>query len=226
MAYRRYDSLRSGRISILKLTEILEYQVTNWDKRIAADLTGEMERHLADRISTIPEMRRFLAVKGYRELRHLIETSIAGKSGADALRAAMISMRRYALDRPGMSAATFRNPEVDSPEWRTAQMELAGIIFTVFLQLASRAKMPCMPFESSEVLCAASSCTRWVRHFWSRSSTTRATRSESRFLSKGCACCGISRAGAPPTGLHLKVQASQRGVGPHGEEALLRRLEP
>jgi hypothetical protein len=135
MAYRRYDSLRSGRISILKLTEILEYQVTHWDKRIAADLTGEMEHHLADRISTIPEMRRFLAVKGYRELRHLIETSIAGKSGADAVRAAMISMRRYALDRPGMSAATFRNPEVDSPEWRTAQMELAGIIFTVFLQL-------------------------------------------------------------------------------------------
>lgn len=122
----------------MKLTEILEYQVTNWDKRIAADLTGEMERHLADKISSIPEMRRFLAVKGYRELRQLIESSIAGKSGADALRAAMISMRRYALDRPGMSAATFRNPEVDSPEWRAAQMELAAIIFAVFSQLGIR----------------------------------------------------------------------------------------
>jgi len=132
------DTILSGRISILKLTEILEYQVTNWDKRIAADLTGEMERHLADKISSIPEMRRFLAVKGYRELRQLIESSIAGKSGADALRAAMISMRRYALDRPGMSAATFRNPEVDSPEWRAAQMELAAIIFAVFSQLGIR----------------------------------------------------------------------------------------
>ena len=119
----------------MKLAEILEYQVTNWDQRIAADLTGEMEHHLADKISTIPEMRRFLAVKGYRELRQLIESNIAGKSGADALRATIIGMRRYALDRPGMSAATFRNPEIDSQEWRAAQMELAGIVIAVFSQL-------------------------------------------------------------------------------------------
>ena len=129
------DSISSGRIPLLKLAEILEYQVTNWDQKIAADLTGEMEHHLADKISTIPEMRRFLAVKGYRELRQLIESNIAGKSGDVALRAAMIGMRRYALDRPGMSAATFRNPEVDSPEWRAAQMELAAVLFAVFSQL-------------------------------------------------------------------------------------------
>jgi len=129
------DSISSGRIPLLKLAEILEYQVSNWDQKIADDLTGAMEHHLADKISTIPEMRRFLAVKGYRELRQLIESNIAGKSGADALRASMLSMRRYALDRPGMSAATFRNPEVDSPEWRTAQMELAVVVFAVFSQL-------------------------------------------------------------------------------------------
>jgi hypothetical protein len=50
----------------LKLAEVLDLPVTSWDKRIAADLTGEMEQHLAEKISTIPEMRRFLAVKGYR----------------------------------------------------------------------------------------------------------------------------------------------------------------
>jgi Tetracyclin repressor-like, C-terminal domain len=119
----------------LKLAEVLEFPATRWDKRIAADLTGEMERHLSEKISTIPEMRRFLAVKGYRELRQLIESDIAGKGGADALRASMMSMRRYALDRPGMSAATFRNPEVDSPEWRAAQMQLAAVMFTIFSQL-------------------------------------------------------------------------------------------
>src|SRR6202035_4141543 len=87
------------------------------------------------KVSTLPEMRRFLAVKGYRELRRLIRRDIAGKSGAEALRAAMMSMRRYALERPGMSAATFRNPETDSPEWRNAQMELAADLFTIFAQL-------------------------------------------------------------------------------------------
>lgn len=119
----------------MKLAEILEFPTTGWDTKIAADLKGEMEQHLAEKLSTIPEMRRFLAVKGFRELRQLIEKNIAGKSGADALRAAMTSMRRYALDRPGMSAATFRNPEVDSPEWRAAQMQLVGVMFGILAQL-------------------------------------------------------------------------------------------
>ena len=47
----------------------------------------------------------------------------------------MMSMRRYALDRPGMSAATFRNPEIDSPEWRAAQRELGKVMFAIFTQL-------------------------------------------------------------------------------------------
>jgi Tetracyclin repressor-like, C-terminal domain len=83
-------------------------------------------------------MRRFLAVKGYRELRQLIQRDTAGKNGADALHATMMSMRRYALERPGMSAATFRNPETDSPEWRAAQMELVEVILAIFAQLGVR----------------------------------------------------------------------------------------
>ncbi|HEY3678822.1 MAG TPA: hypothetical protein VGL45_08890, partial [Bradyrhizobium sp.] len=80
-------------------------------------------------------MRRFLAVKGYRELRQLIERDIAGKSGDDALHALMLSMRRYALDRPGMSAATFRNADTDSPEWRQAQMQLGSVVLSVLAQV-------------------------------------------------------------------------------------------
>jgi hypothetical protein len=97
-----------------------------------------MEKHLAEKVATIPEMRRFLAVKGYRELKEAIERGIAGKSGADAMHALMLSMRRYALERPGMSAATFRNPETDTPEWRTAQFQLGEVIFGVFAQLGIR----------------------------------------------------------------------------------------
>lgn len=119
----------------MKPAEILELPLSGWDRRIAADLTAEMENHLSEKVSTIPEMRRFLAVKGYRELREMVEREIAGKSGADALRAAMQGMRRYALERPGLSAATFRNPEIDSPEWRAEQTKLGGIMFAIFGQL-------------------------------------------------------------------------------------------
>jgi hypothetical protein len=108
---------RPGEILRLKPADILELPTSGWDKRIAADLTAEMEQHLAEKV--------------YRELRELIERDIAGKSGDDALRALMLSMRRYALDRPGMSAATFRNADTDSPEWREAQMQLGSVVLSV-----------------------------------------------------------------------------------------------
>jgi hypothetical protein len=119
----------------MQLADVLELPQTSWDKRIAADLTAEMERHLAEKVSTIPEMRRFLAIKGYRELRDALEKGVAGRHGEDALRGLMQAMRRYALERPGMSAATFRTPETDCPEWRNAQVQLAAVVFAVLAEL-------------------------------------------------------------------------------------------
>jgi hypothetical protein len=126
------------RTLLVEPSDILEHPLSGWDKRIAADLTKEMEQHLSEKLATIPEMRRILAVKGYRELRETIEKAITGKSGADALHAMMLAMRRYALDRPGLSAATFRTPETDSPEWRAASMELGAVVLGVFGQLGVR----------------------------------------------------------------------------------------
>ena len=119
----------------MQLAEILDLPPTSWDKRIAADLTAEMEKHLAEKATSIPEMRRFLAVKGYRELHEAIEQAIAGKQGEAALRGMMQAMRRYALERPGLSAATFRTPETDSPEWRAAYMQIATVVLSVLAQL-------------------------------------------------------------------------------------------
>jgi hypothetical protein len=46
-----------------------------------------------------------------------------------------MSMRQYAMERPGLSAATFRSPATDSPEWRDAQMQLGKVVLGVFAQL-------------------------------------------------------------------------------------------
>ena len=119
----------------IKVDEILSGPACSWDRRIAADLIAEMETHLAEKITTLPEMRRILAVKGYQGLRRRIEGEVEGKSGADALRAMALGMRSYALERPGLSAATFRNPVIDSPEWREAGSELAQTVFGVFAQI-------------------------------------------------------------------------------------------
>lgn len=125
-------------MALVQPSDILQQPLTGWDKRIAADLTRELEQHFSEKVATIPEMRRILAVKGYRELREAVERAIAGLTGADALRAMMLAMRRYALDRPGLSAATFRTPETDSPEWRAAYMELGAVVFGVFGQIGVR----------------------------------------------------------------------------------------
>jgi hypothetical protein len=91
-----------------------------WDKLIAADLVREIENDTADRVETIDEMRLFLAIKGYRQVFDLLTTETAGKTGAAALRAMAMASRGYAKERPGLSAATFRCPMVESPEWMAA----------------------------------------------------------------------------------------------------------
>jgi hypothetical protein len=112
--------------------EVLMLPTSSWDKRIATDLIAEIEVHLGDRISTLPEMRRILAVKGYQGLRRRIENDIEGKRGLDALRTMAFAMRSFALERPGLTAATFRTAVTDSPEWRKALAELSQTVFCVF----------------------------------------------------------------------------------------------
>lgn len=114
---------------------ILALPTSSWDKRIAADLIAEMEVHLSDKISTLPQMRRILAVKGYQALRRRIASDIAGKNGQEAFRAMVLAMRSFALERPGLSAATFRSPSTDTPEWRQAFYDLSEIVMRVFSEV-------------------------------------------------------------------------------------------
>ena len=90
---------------LVEPSDILEQPLTRWDKLIAADLTAEMERHVSEKVATIPEMRRILAVKGYRELREAVERAIAGKTGVDALHAMML-----AVETPVRSRVTISSP--------------------------------------------------------------------------------------------------------------------
>jgi hypothetical protein len=107
-------------------------QPTRLDQLIAADLSTEITALLAEKVDTIPEMRRFLAIKGYRELHHQLAAAVDGKTGEEALRAVAVAMRAFAHDRPGLSAATFRNPAADSEEWRQEGEKLARFVFGVF----------------------------------------------------------------------------------------------
>jgi hypothetical protein len=112
--------------------ELLSEDAGRWDKRIAADLATELEGLLSEKSDTIPEIRRLLAVKGYRELRLRIQKDTVGFRGDDAIRAMAVSMRAFAHERPGLSAATFRSPIIDSPVWRREGELLQAAALAVF----------------------------------------------------------------------------------------------
>jgi hypothetical protein len=116
------------------VNEVLSYS-SRWDKRIATDLIAEMEYLFAEKITTLPQMRNILAVKGYRGLSQRIASDVEGKSGPDALRAMADAMRSFALEHPGLSAATFRNAESASSDWQEAAADLFRIAHQVFAQV-------------------------------------------------------------------------------------------
>ena len=105
-----------------------------WDKLIAADLVREVENDTAERVETINEMRLFLAIKGYRQIFSVLTAETAGKTGTVALRAMAVASRGYAKERPGLSAATFRCPIIDSEEWMTAYTAVRRLFEKAFAE--------------------------------------------------------------------------------------------
>jgi hypothetical protein len=105
---------------------------TPWERKLANDLVAELERYSGEKRSSVEEMRRLLAVKGYRDLLGRLQAACENKRSFEALRTAAHTMRLYALERPAMSAATFRTPTTDTAEWRAAVDDLrvfmAGIL--------------------------------------------------------------------------------------------------
>jgi hypothetical protein len=119
-------------ISDHDVEHVLQSAPTRWDRQVTADIVAEMEIHLSEAVDSLPAMRIALATAGYRGLQQRILQVTNGKSGTDALRAMAFAMRSYALGSPGLAAASFRNPQIDSPEWKEAGSEMAETIFRVF----------------------------------------------------------------------------------------------
>jgi hypothetical protein len=104
----------------------------SWDRKLAKDLAAEIEAGTGEKQDTVEEMRRFLALKGYRELLQRLRSAREGRSSAEALMAVARAMRAYALERPALSAAAFRVAAADCAEWREAHDNLHALMMEVF----------------------------------------------------------------------------------------------
>jgi hypothetical protein len=111
----------------------------SWDRQLAKDLAAEIEACTGERRDTVEEMRRFLALKGYRELLQRLRSAREGKTSEEALKAVAHAFRSYALERPALSAAAFRTA-TDCPEWREAHDDLHAFMLDVFGRLRPAAR--------------------------------------------------------------------------------------
>ena len=129
----RHRLIRQGFMPLdqQSLTDLLS---TSWDKRIAIDIAAELESSTGAKRTTVEEMRRLLAVKGYRELLLRMQEARAEKTGHEALRSVARAMRSFALERPGISAATFRSPVTDSEEWRNALEDARRFMMSILAE--------------------------------------------------------------------------------------------
>ena len=106
----------------------------SWDQLLAVDLASEVEYFSSDKRNTIPELRRFFAIKCYRDLLVRLKTAREGKTSSDALRSVAREMRQYALERPALWAAASRTLTSDCAEWQAGHKELCDLIKSVLAE--------------------------------------------------------------------------------------------
>lgn len=106
----------------------------SWDQLLAADLASEIEHFSSDRRCTLSEVRRFFAIKYYRDLVPRLKAARDGKTSFDALRSVALEMRQYAFQRPALWAAGSRTPTADCDEWRAGHRELCELIKSILAE--------------------------------------------------------------------------------------------
>jgi AcrR family transcriptional regulator len=76
-------------------------------------------------------LRRELALFGIRELGERITQAAVGRSGADAVTEIAHAYRRFALDRPGLYAASLRAPAPDDTELTAASDAIVNVLVRI-----------------------------------------------------------------------------------------------
>jgi len=91
--------------------------------KVAAQL-GVKSPSLYVHVDGLPGLRRRIAALGARELTTRLQAAVAGRSGRDALAAVADAYRAYAIERPGVYAATQRAENVADDEAAAALLDV------------------------------------------------------------------------------------------------------
>jgi hypothetical protein len=120
--------LNSNDFAVQMDTSALVGDRSEWDRKVRSDLAKELEATFPGPAFSVLGAQRMLAIKGYRELRKLMEQEIGEKRGEDAVRGCARALRLYILQRPGLASATWLSPTEKDKEWHAALEGVASII--------------------------------------------------------------------------------------------------
>jgi AcrR family transcriptional regulator len=98
--------------------------------RLASTL-GVRSPSLYAHVDGLADLRRRLAARGARELGAALQSAVAGRSGADALRALAEAYRAYARAHPGTYAALQPAPAVDDADTVSAAVDAVAVVLAV-----------------------------------------------------------------------------------------------
>jgi AcrR family transcriptional regulator len=100
--------------------------------RVAAGL-GVRTPSLYNHIDGLDDLRRHLTLRGLAELNHRLQRAAVGTASGDAVRAIAVAFRAFALEHPGLYAATVPSTEVEDAAVRQAG---SAVVATVVAALS------------------------------------------------------------------------------------------
>lgn len=93
-----------------------------------ADLLGVRTPSLYNHVRGLDDLRRLLTVRALRELGEVVQRAAVGRSADDAVRAIATACRGFALDHPGLYAATVQTTEGGDAEVQAAGAEVLATV--------------------------------------------------------------------------------------------------
>lgn len=93
-----------------------------------ADLLGVRTPSLYNHVRGLDDLRRLLTVRALRELGEVVQRAAVGRSADDAVRAIATAYRAFALDHPGLYAATVQTTEGGDAEVQQAGAEVLATV--------------------------------------------------------------------------------------------------
>ena len=87
---------------------------------------------LYNHINGLDGLQQKLALRGLEQLTAVLQTSVMGRAGFEALTALAEAYRQFAKEQPGLYAFTVRSTEQDTPEMQDAGRAAIEVVLAVF----------------------------------------------------------------------------------------------